>query len=188
MQKAIIKKALASVQAYLPEDKEIVRILEVCDFYPINDSFGGWKEWINYSHKVTFSKDKKIRISKHNSNVKNTDLYAYSNILDIAEISKKLLLKFDKNRVWFLFLGGDDRIRLKIYSDGFALSESPLTLPLVDIRALVTRENFDGFVKIGPKTWVSTLPVKKKFLEAIKETETCKTMRDCSGLIESLSV
>lgn len=177
-------QALASIQAYLPEDTEIVKILNYCDLNPID----GWRIWQNeYSPYIKVQKDKKIgiRFKEEDYFVPKMDLYAYSKTYDVAKISKKLLFILNENNcLSFLFLGNDDKLRYRRYSNSIYINEPPLFVPIEDIRVFIKHENIDGHcsVKLAKKQslgWVTSWPPSTRFYQEIKK-------EICNNQLESL--
>lgn len=189
-------QALASVQAYLPDDKEIIRIINLCHLNPIDDYTNGWREWKNhYSPRLIVQKNKKLTIKYKEADFKSSDIYEYSSLNDISKMSKKLLF-IDANLAkghcfCFLFWGKDDRLRYRRYLDDMWFKDPPISLPLEDIRILVKNECIDGYCSFVPvknlkqshkksfqpaKGWVTSWPPSKEFYEEIiKETNISKS-------------
>lgn len=183
------QQALASLQAYLPDDAEIVKIINLCDLEPENDTTSGWRVWVNeYYPTLKVQKNKKVVIRKKHTDpfAEKKDLYAFSNVRDVAKISKALLFiaedaKHSKDCFCFLFWGKDGRLRYRRCINGMFFSDPPLSLPLEDVRSLVKNENIDGHKKIqcAKKSgigWVTSWPPKKEFYqEIVKETKVCNS-------------
>lgn len=163
------EQALISLQAFLPDDKEIIRIINFCDLDPI----GGWRIWQNqYSPYIRVQKNKKIMLYHKHENffVTSKDLYAYSSIDNIAEISKKLLFTISKNQRCFLFWGIDDKLRCRISLEKRYFNEAPLSMPLEDIRTLLKHEFVDDCLEVQLKKikgWIINLPPKKDLQKII---------------------
>ena len=185
-------QALASLQAFLPEDKEIVKIVNLCDLQP-NET---WRVWENqYSPYLKVQKNKKLVTLCKGTDFfsPKTDLYAYASPEDVANISDKLLFLAEGNCFCFLFWGKDNLLRYRRYLDGLCCYDPPLFLPIEDIRTLVKHEKIEGHIKITPskgqKTigWVTSWPPKKSFhQDIVKETQICKNPQIDSLILDSL--
>lgn len=182
------KQALASLQAYLPEDKEIIKIINLCDLQPVDESSNGWREWCNqYSPYIKIQKNKKIvtRWKGQDWFAPQSDLYAYACPKDIAELSKKLLFIVDKDCFCLLFWGNDNRFRYRRYLDGMCWNDPPLFLPVDDLRSFIKLENVECFEKIqttkksSAQAWVTSWPPIKEFYQEIKGVI-------CNNQVESL--
>lgn len=179
------QQCLASLQAFLPDDKEIIRIINACDLDPIDETNSGWRGWQNqYSPYIKVQKNKKLvtRWKGENFFVPKKDLYAYSSAQDVARISKTLLFIADGDCFCFLFMGKDDKLRYRRYIKGMYLNDPPLHVPIDDIRTLIKNENIDGYKSVqltktpGPKGWVTSWPSKSDFYQELKkETKICNS-------------
>lgn len=171
-------QALASLQAYLPEDKEIIKIINLCDLYPMDESSSGWRGWCNqYSPYIRVQKNKKL-VTKWKGQdcfASQNDLYAYASTQEVAKFSKKLLFLVDKNCFCLLFWGQDDRFRYRRYFDGTYWNDPPLFLPINDLRTFIKLEKVESFEKIQTtkkssttQAWITSWPPKKEFYQEIK--------------------
>lgn len=189
-------QALISVQACLPDDKEIVKLINLCKLDPVDNSTNCWREWKNhFSPRLIIQKNKKIAIKYKGADFKSSDIYEYSSLNDISKISKKLLF-IDANRArghcfCFLFLGNDDRLRYWRHLDDIWFKDPPISLPLEDIKSLIRNEGVEGYCSIIPadnmknshkksfrpaKGWVTSWPPNKEFYDEIMiETDISKT-------------
>lgn len=184
-------QALASLQAFLPEDKEIVKILNLCDLHP-NDT---WRIWENqYSPYLKVQKNKKLVTRWKGTDFfsPKTDLYAYASPTDVAGISDKLLFLAEDNCFCFLFWGKDNLLRYRRRLNGLWCYDPPLFLPIEDIRTFVKHEKIEGHVKIKPSKgqkptgWITSWPPKKSFhQDIIKETQICNSHSAESLILES---
>ncbi len=172
------EQALASLQAFLPEDKEIIKIINLCDLHSNNT----WRVWENqYSPYLKIQKNKKLVTLKKESDIFSlkTDLYAYASPIDVADISNKLLLLIDEDRLCFLFWGKDDLFRYRQFQNGMWCHDSPLVLPIEDIRTFVKHEKIEGYLKIYFKReqptfgWITSWPPKKSLHQDISK-EICQ--------------
>lgn len=173
------QQALTSLQAYLPNDTEIVRIINMCCLNPI----GGWRVWQNeYSPFIKVQNNKKISIGYKGENFfeDKNDLYAYSNAASVAKISKKLLLIKEKDCFCFLFWGNDNQLRYRRQlNDNSKLlvpfrNNVPLVVPIEDIRTFIKQEHIDGHVKVSliskhTMGWVTCWPPKSEFYNEVKK-------------------
>ena len=144
------KKALVNVQAFLPDDKEIVSILNACDMSPADD----WRLWINgESPSIRIYHNKKIMCRKRNVETPGTiDLYFGSHPTQLAELSKLALIIFVANVMCILlFLGKDNKLRLARYLDKIDewQRDYPLTLPLEDVRTLIKHEGVETHRRVS---------------------------------------
>lgn len=164
------KQCLASLQAYLSEDKEITTIINYCDLWPTE----GWRIWQNeYSPYLKTTDLHKIvlRYKEEDYFFKKRDLYAYSSLPDVANMSKKLLLISCNDRFDFLFLGKDDKLRYRRYQGEQYRNEPPLFLPLDIIRELIKAENkpyrklIMRFLQNQVDVFITDWPNKKLYTE-----------------------
>lgn len=113
-------KAVASVRAFLPHDKSLLDILDICNLNPDKS----WNAWIDEEGNKLILKENKISIRKKNQSFisKTSDIYRYSNPRNFLSWSKWcMLVKGLSNNKAFslLFLFGvDSRLRLSIIIDG----------------------------------------------------------------------
>lgn len=184
-------QALVSLQAYLPEDQEIVTILNLCDLHPVDETSAGWRQWQNqYAPYIKVQKNKKlvIRWKGEEFFARKNDLYAYTNVIQIANMSKKLFLIKDKNCLCFLFWGQDDKLRYRRYfQDKLTLqgtwwTDPPLSLPITDLRTIVKYEKIEGHhqVPLAKKTkgtgWITSWPPSDSFSqEVMNNTTNCQS-------------
>lgn len=177
-------QALISLQAFLPEDREIVKIVNYCDLDPIDSTNAGWKIWQNrYSPYLKIQNNKKIIIhwKEEDFLAPKKDLYAYSGAQDIARISKVLLFITHNECFHFLFLGKDNKLRYRQYLEGTYLNKPPLQVPLEDVRTLIKNENIIGHKSIqlikGPaRGWMTSWPPERSFYQELKkETKICNS-------------
>ncbi len=183
------KQALASLQAFLPEDKEIIKMINLCDLHPIDESPSGWRKWCNqYSPYISVQKNKKLvtRWKGQNWFATQNDLYAYSEPQQLAKMSKKLLFITEKDCFCLLFWGNDNIFRYRRYfSESMCFSDPPLFLPIEDLRKFIKLESIDNFEKIrltkksSASGWVTSWPPKKEFYQEIKGIV-------CNNQVESL--
>jgi hypothetical protein len=178
------QQALASLQAFLPEDKEIIKIINLCDLYPIN----GWRTWQNeYSPYIQIKQDKTIKVYNKEEVFPSSkkDLYIYANTKEVASISKRLLfIETCNNNLSFLFWGRDNRLRCRRYVNDIYLNSPPLIHSIDDLRILIKNENINQYTEVpiaNKKAWVTPWPPKKEFYNEIK-----KEINICNSLAESL--
>lgn len=184
------EQALASLQAFLPNDNEIVKIINFCDLDPINPD--NWRIWGNeYSFFIKVKKNKKLLISWQEEDflAPKKDLYAYANIKDVANISKTLLfiaeedIAEDNYCFSFLFLGKDEKLRYRRYVKNIYRNDPPLSLSIDDIRTLIKNENINGYKPVlsnkkNAKAWITSWPPKSDFYqETKKEIKICKDLQ-----------
>jgi len=181
------EQAFESVKAYLPRNKEIIKIIEVCDLYPMDDS---WKKWTDHlgSYIHIFSK-KNIKSFIYSPFDKSerivTDLYFKSHPNKISEISKWAFISFGKDssvlNICFLWLlGKDNRLRLLSYSNGkWQKNYPPLISGIDTLHPIIKYLNVNSYKKVdilrikGPvasnmtRSWVTVWPPCKKLKQEL---------------------
>ena len=152
------KQAIESVKAFLPNDKHIEKIINICDLYPVENS---WKKWTDHlGSYIKLHKNKKviayIYSSKDTSEYIVTDLYFKSPPSSIVKISKWAFISFAQtgdipNIIFIWFLGNDNRLRLLSYKDGiWTRNHPPLISGIKALRFIIDNFNYNGQVKTLP--------------------------------------
>lgn len=178
-------KELVSLQAFVPEDEEIVQIIKACDLHPKDN----WKRWFGTDGSYI-----KIRKNKNitggytaDKNISTTDIYYLSSLSSLSEISKSALLITTEDNSYALFMGHDERLRLRRKNNEKEwVSYPPLSLPLKDLRTLIKNKNIESYTQVkcaGPESaqgWVTAWPPTSEFLKEIVWNNQLKTLiRDC---------
>jgi hypothetical protein len=203
-------KALASVKAYLPEDKEIVRIIEMCDLEPAGK---GWRLWTDsLGHNLIIKNNKCITSKKVNPvsryPFKIKDIHYKSSAKQISNISKWSMISLAESQengvpnICFLwFLGFDNRLRLLCYmKDEWIENKPPLSSGINTLRTIIKNIDEISYKVIkgsryvsGPyegniiKSWVSSWPPSNNMkLDILLTNRTIgqKILSDC-GVIDA---
>lgn len=155
----IRNKALVSLQAFLPEDKEIVRILNICEMTPGKN----WRYWTN-NQGLGIKISSKKTISTYAPKLQFiSDLHFKSSPKKVASISKLVLIEDPVTS--FLFWGRDDRLRLFVYNQGWERISLQNVL-ISTLRAMVKNEFVEDFIKIKVG-WITTWPPSPKLLKKV---------------------
>lgn len=203
------KKALVSVKAYLPEDEEIVRIIEICDLEPS----GTWRLWTDdLGHNLIIKNNRSVTSKKVNpvarTPIRIKDIHFKSSAKQIADNSKWVMISLAESvedgvpNICFLwFLGLDGRLRLLCYmKDEWVENKPPLSSGVHTLRTIVKNLDSTTYKVIkgsryvnGPyegnvvKTWVSTWPPSSNMkLDILMTNRTIgqKILSDC-GVINN---
>lgn len=172
------KKALINVQAFLPNDKEIVKIIDRSNLNELDN----WRLWGNgKSPSIKICKNKFVKCYERNTIApESLDLYFGAAPKQIAKISKSVLIIIVSNIMTILFLGKDNKFRLASYHDdkNIWVRNYPLSLQLNDIRTFIKYENVETYLPVALSTqnaigWVTIWPPKPELLlEIEKDTKT----------------
>jgi hypothetical protein len=145
-------EALVNVQAYLPNDKEIIKIIEICSLTPIE---GSWRIWTdNGGHLLIIKKNRKViarRILSDNLIIK--DLYHKSSAKQISKTSKFAMFSIAKtkedsttNICYIWFLGNDNKLRLLCFlKNEWVDNQMPLGCGLKTLRFLVRHLDIENY-------------------------------------------
>lgn len=148
------KKALASVRAFLPNDKCIASIINLCDLYPVNDS---WRHWTDHLGNFIKIHNTKRVVSFTNDPIDHkdmivTDIYFKATPVKISSLSKWAFISFGKdqthsfNSLYIWFLGRDDRLRFLSYNNGKWLkNEPPLVSGIDTLRPVLRNLDIKGY-------------------------------------------
>ena len=132
-------KALVNVQAYLPDDKEIITILKICKF--VNDK-NDWKLWNNVNYRLLFTDVRSIKITKKKcSEIRLFDLLVLADPVDVIRQSSIGL--YDDTSKEFLLLGKDDILRQCNYTSNGWISAELNVEPIIRLRNLLRNSSFD---------------------------------------------
>lgn len=185
-------KALASLKAFLSEESYVIKIIELCNLYPVENS---WKKWTDHlGNFITIYKNKKVNSSenqfKKSKKIQVTDIFYKTKPLDIAKKSKQAFIAIGKNSqknqivlVWFL--GKDDRLRLVISCDGkWIQNHPPMICGIETLHTIVNNLHVTELTEIPAlnitgaitaeilKSWATPWPLLEKNIEikqALKE-------------------
>lgn len=201
------KKALVNIKAFLPEDKEILKIIEVCDLEPTDD----WKVWTDhYGHNLIVKNNKTVTSKTKNPiikfPIKIKDIYFKSSARQIAYNSKWVMISLAEsvqdsipNICFIWFLGVDNRLRLLCYMrNSWVENKMPLSSGVHTLRLIVKNFEVSGYKVIigsryinGPyegnvvKSWVSQWPPPSNMqLDILLTNRTIgqKILKDCGVL------
>lgn len=127
-----ITRGVVTVQAYLPDDREIIKIISGCDLFPS----GGWREWTDlYGYTLHIRRGRRVKVKFNNNSdpiIDTKDLYFKLSPDDLIKISKSLLIHGDD----YIFLGNDDKIRVRKFREGVWEIHPPLSIELNILRKL----------------------------------------------------
>ena len=164
------EKSIVSVKAFLPDDDEIIKIIEICDLQPLKDD---WKDWVDSSgFNLHIKKDHSAYIyqsipSKQNIVVK--DIHFKAPIRGISDNSKLALIcfcgEYDACHIWFL--GNDDKLKLcTFFKKEWIENRSPLTSGISIPRVIVKNLNIKDHKSINSIKRLSTviLPVRRSWV------------------------
>ncbi len=135
-------KALINVKAYLPEDKEIINIIKLCNLRNDNKN---WKIWYDdLGNKLVLNK-KNIKIKKYNSFIiKDLHHKLHPNI--IINNTSLLLINLI-NDFYYCLLYTNNTIKLSIYKDNnWIENQPPLSAGIENLRLII--KNIDKNIKI----------------------------------------
>lgn len=140
-----MEKEIESVKAYLPNDAEILKIIQICQLYPT----ASWKSWTDHlGNSLNILNDKKVLSLREHPLAPTdkiiTDIYHKAPPDRISKNSKWAFIAFgegDKqnNSLCFIWLlGNDDRLRLiTYYKDGWIENYPPLGCGMKTLRTIV---------------------------------------------------
>lgn len=146
-------KAIESVKAFLPNDREIELAIRLCDLYPCE---GSWKKWgDNQGSYIQIQGTKKLVSFTHNPLDQDeriiTDLYFKSHPQKIASISKWAFIAFGRdnndlfNVCFIWFLGKDNRLRMAtLKRDKWIKNSSPLICGIDTLKSVIRTICLDG--------------------------------------------
>lgn len=174
------EKALVSLKAFLPQDQEICKLIQLCNLQPLKD----WRHWTDFlGHNLIVAESKKISIFKEHPLTPTekiiTDIYYKSYPKQITKISKRAIIIFgeeDKHGdlcfIWLI--GRDDKLRLVTFAKNQWIENyPPLSCGMKTLRFIVKQllveqvRSIDHKNLQGPlacnliKAWVSPIPVDK---------------------------
>lgn len=145
-------KNLESVKAFLPDDLEVIQIIQICQLYPTNS----WRVWVDHlGNSLVILNDKKvISLREHPLSPSDkiiTDIYQKAPPNKIAKNSKWALIAFaegdkNNNQLCFLWmLGNDDRLRIITYvKDGWIENYPPLGCGMKTLRTIAKHLNIEA--------------------------------------------
>lgn len=200
------RKAIVNVQAYLPDDKEIIKIIELCNLRPIEDD---WRKWQDNCGNILFiRKNKIITTIKKSVFLKKepiiTDIHFKASVDRIAKNSKFAMVSFAKSKdnksllqnicfIWFL--SNENKLRLLVFMrNEWIENQFPLCSGIKTLRTFVKNLNCEQKVIIGPKkirgphpsrisrTWITKWPPNHFLIEDMKSTNPILTeivINDC---------
>lgn len=199
--------ALTSVKAFLPNDNEVIKIIDMCDLDPSPKTWRLWTDGngnnlIIRNDKTVFSKKTKPT-TRYPIIIK--DIYYKSSAKQISNNSKWAMVSLAESieesipNICFLwFLGIDDKLRLVCYmKDAWVENKSPLSSGILSLRTII--KNMEESYKVimgsgyisGPyegnivKSWAVSWPPSKNFqLDLLLTNRTIgdKILKDCGVL------
>ncbi len=188
----LYNKNLASIKAFLENDLEVVKIIELCYLQPKDKS---WRHWTDFTGNDLYFTDNDINILPSNTELIITDLYHQASILNISNYSKFCFIMFGGNIINLCFLGKDNRLRSLSSFDGIKwINNSPLSYGLNTLKIIVKNLNVTNYNFIlnnklkGPiegdslYCWETIWPPTKEFQEEMlkaNEKLANQILNDC---------
>jgi hypothetical protein len=167
-------KCITNVKAFLPNDKEIIKIIKLCRLEPLNNNWRIWTD--NSGNLLTISKNRKIHSRKTDDySLKADDLYLKASAKDIAKISRWAMISIGDNDCLLWFLGVDDRLRHVSYMSGlWTENKPPLSSGIGSLKTIV--QYIDIETVVGETQWAATLPLSNNIIEKILLTNVGETI------------
>jgi hypothetical protein len=158
--------AIVNVKAFLPEDKEIIQIIDMCNLDPDGDS---WLKWSDSNGNYLYiKKDKTVVSNKESPTKKRTrlikDIHFKAPIDVISKNSKWALICFAEtvnirqgiksalsgiNIAFIWFLGIDNKLRLTTFiQNEWIENQPPLTTGITTLRTIVKHLNISNYCMI----------------------------------------
>lgn len=149
-------KALASLKAFLPEQGDVIQIVELCRLFPMKDS---WRKWTDHlGNFLQVHNNKKVVSFEHHpeeiKDVKVTDIFYKSHPSKIAQISKHAFIATGKddhdNQIVFIwFLGNNDRLRLVTSCNGeWIQNYSPMICGIDTLRPIIRSLSSEKLIRV----------------------------------------
>lgn len=204
------QRAIVNVKAFLPDDNEIIKIIEICDLEPVGESWRLWTD--NHGNNLVIKNNKTVISKKINpvarQPIKIKDIHFKSSAKQIAANSKFAMISLAESledsipNICFLwFLGFDDRLRLVCYvRDSWLENKPPLSSGVGALRTIVQNLDIEGYKVImgsryikGPydgnvvKSWVVKWPPPSNMqLDILLTNRTIgeKILKDCGVINE----
>lgn len=178
MKIAEIEKQIVSLTAFLPEDKDVLDIIQLCHLYPVES----WKNWTDYlgwtlgiadNKKVIIHRDLPFSYDEYFI----TDLFYKSHPSKLFSNSSKVVIALadsNKNDTAFVWLlGKDKRLRMATFSGKWIENISPLLSGMKTLRIVLKalKEENPGPIETDYKelrgalpasiirAWSTTLPI-----------------------------
>lgn len=171
-----LQKAIKNIQIHLPDDKEILDIIDLCDLYLLND---GWNNWSDFSKNILSINNKKISIYKNDKAIITTnDLHFKSHIKIIAQKSSWAMVSFSNDNCFVWLLNDNNKLRFYYLKDDvWKYDLLPLASGIQTLRALVKtlREASENIIVDSNKIRVPfTTDIKKTWAFLWPPNETVK--------------
>lgn len=182
------QRSLVNVQAYLPNDTEIIRIINGCAL----SSKGDWRIWQNSeSPYLKIGKNRELHLRyKQEDEFHPEDIYRNAPPEVLAEISKTALLIQIERSMSFIFMGSDGLIRTAKCGSWWK-RDPPLFYHVEDLRTLIKHENVELAQPVPcywstGKGWVTPWPPSRDFVTELEKENACNNL--AKSLIEDFSV
>lgn len=129
---------IESLKAFLPNDKEILDIINLCELKP---SINTWKEWIDIGENILYITENrklktKINKIKINENCKVVDIYIKCKISKLLEKSIYIFIILSKNNIYDIFLLAKNLYYFKYKNNKLNIC-LPLSAGLKKLRKLI---------------------------------------------------
>lgn len=187
------KEALASVNAFLPNDELVGIIIKLCNLHPVGKS---WRKWTDHLGNFLQIYNNKKVVSFSQNPLGNdeiiTDVYFKAPPEKLAHISNWAFVSFGKgqtdsfNTLYIWFLGIDNRLRFCSFHNGKWLKNEPPLISGIDtLRPVLKNLGIKGFRQAdilhikGPvainitRSWATEWPPDQ---ELISEMQRCNQM------------
>lgn len=132
------KKALITVNAFLPKDKEIHRIIKYCSFSCDDD----WRIWHDeHNNIINFDRTEILLSLNQNNHVATKDIYYCSSSKMIIEKSIGASITYLNNKDAYIWLlGKDNKLRVLKYSTIHLTNNIlPISLGLTAVRKAIKK-------------------------------------------------
>jgi hypothetical protein len=168
------KQKLASLVAYLPNDKEISTLVKICNLQPVDN----WRVWNSaYGSELKAQASKAISLKLYD-NLQRPDLFQNRDLKEIVQLSKVVSWKFERLAIWC----HDDILRVYVRQDRW-VRVCPLSFGIDHIRQLIQFENVepvedffqgteDGFIS----WWPLSDSLQNKIRENLWKSKTLTTL------------
>ena len=153
-----LSKALINVEAYLPDDTDILKIIRMCDLEPVGDS---WCKWTDHGGHTLIIKNNRKVIAKKDAPTNRKaetikDIHLKSSAKQIANNSQWGLISIAKSAVdpnanicYVWFLGNDEKLRLLCFlKNEWVENQLPLSSGMHTLRTVVKHLDIDDYKPI----------------------------------------
>jgi len=164
-------KCLINVKAFLPDDKEIIKIIKLCYLEPVKNNWRIWSD--NQGNIITLFKNRVVISRKINNYLlKADDLYLKSPAESIIENSRWAMICLEEDNCVIWLLGVDSRLRHIHYTNGVWIGNvPPMNNGINSIRTVIENLDTDKVITYpNKKSWAANLPLKPDITKDIFST------------------